>query len=156
MSGFRLLACLAHPDDEAFPMGGALAMHVARGVEVRLVTTTLGEEGEIRQPGAATPETLGEIRGVELACSVRALGLAGHETWQYRDSGMAGSPSNADPSAFVNAAPQRRRASSPCRARRSNSGTTSWSGAISTTRTLPRSVQWSVATQGVMAKPSRI
>ena len=106
MSGFRLLACLAHPDDEAFPMGGALAMHAARGVEVRLVTTTLGEEGEIRQPGAATPETLGKIRSVELACSVRALGLAGHETWQYRDSGMAGSSSNADPSAFVNAAPQ--------------------------------------------------
>ncbi|PKB72218.1 MAG: hypothetical protein BZY87_01410 [SAR202 cluster bacterium Io17-Chloro-G6] len=106
MSGFRLLACLAHPDDEAFPMGGALAIHAANGVEVRLVTTTRGEEGEIRQPGAATPDTLGEIRSVELACSVRALGLAGHDTWRYRDSGMAGTSANRDPSAFVNAPAQ--------------------------------------------------
>ena len=64
MPGPRLLACFAHPDDEAFPVGGALAAHAARGVAVRLVTATLGEEGEIRQPGLASPESLGEVRRI--------------------------------------------------------------------------------------------
>ena len=52
MPGPRLLACFAHPDDEAFPVGGALAAHAARGVTVRLVTATLGEEGEIPPAGS--------------------------------------------------------------------------------------------------------
>ena len=103
MSGFRLLALFAHPDDEAFPVGGALAAHVARGVAIRLVTATLGEEGEIRQEGAATRETLPSIRRIELACAVRALGLAEHEVLGYRDSGMAKSSSNSHPNAYINA-----------------------------------------------------
>ena len=106
MSRLRLLACFAHPDDEAFPVGGVLAQHVSRGVEVRLITTTLGEEGDIRQEGAATRETLGEIRRVELSCAVRALGLHSNEVYSYRDSGMAGWESNSHPRAFINAAAQ--------------------------------------------------
>ena len=101
MAQFRLLACFAHPDDEAFPVGGALAAHAGRGVAVRLVTATSGEEGEIRQEGAATRETLGSIRRVELGCAVRALGLAEHTVWSYRDSGMAGSPANNHQKAFI-------------------------------------------------------
>ena len=54
-----MLALFAHPDDEAFPVGGALASHAARGVAIRLVTTTSGEEGEIRQEGAATMNVTG-------------------------------------------------------------------------------------------------
>ena len=103
MPEHRLLACFAHPDDEAFPVGGALAAHAGRGVRVRLVTATLGEEGDIRQEGAATRDTLGEVRRVELACAVRALGLAEHTVWDYRDSGMAGTPPNGHPRALVNA-----------------------------------------------------
>ena len=106
MPSQRLLACFAHPDDEAFPVGGALAAHAARGISVRLVTTTSGEEGEIRQPGAATPETLGEVRRAELANAVKTLGLDEHVVWEYRDSGMAGSPPNNHPSAFINASGQ--------------------------------------------------
>ncbi len=74
----RLLACFAHPDDEAFPVGGALAAHASRGVEIRLVTATSGEEGEIRQEGAATRETLGSIRRVELSCAIQGLEKLGH------------------------------------------------------------------------------
>ena len=103
MPEHRLLACFAHPDDEAFPVGGVLAAHAQRGVDVRLITTTLGEEGEIRQEGSATRETLGEIRRVELSCAVRALGLASNDVWDYRDSGMAGWASNEDPRAFIRA-----------------------------------------------------
>ena len=103
MPDFRLLACFAHRDDEAFPVGGALAAHARRGVAIRLVTTTSGEEGEIRQEGAATRDTLPAIRRVELACAVRALGLAEHDVLDYRDSGMDNSPSNSHPDAYVNA-----------------------------------------------------
>ncbi|MDE2781057.1 MAG: PIG-L family deacetylase [Chloroflexota bacterium] len=103
MAGHRLLACFAHPDDEAFPVGGALAAHAARGVQVRLITATLGEEGEIRQDGAATRETLGSVRRVELARAVRILGLDDHIVLHYRDSGMAGTPPNEHQRAFVNA-----------------------------------------------------
>jgi LmbE family N-acetylglucosaminyl deacetylase len=103
MSGFRLLACFAHPDDEAFPAGGALASHSSRGIAVRLVTATLGEEGEIRQPGLATRETLGSVRRQELARSASTLGIGEHEVLHYRDSGMAGTFPNQHPSAFVNA-----------------------------------------------------
>lgn len=106
MTEHRLLACFAHPDDEAFPVGGALAAHAARGVKVRLITATLGEEGEIRQQGAATRDTLGNVRRVELARAVRILGLADHVVLHYRDSGMAGTPPNEHPGAFVNAPPE--------------------------------------------------
>ncbi len=103
MHGHRLLACFAHPDDEAFPVGGALVAHTRRGVDVRLVTTTLGEEGEIRQEGSATRETLGQIRRVELGCAVQALRLGSNDVWGYRDSGMQGWESNNHPKAFINA-----------------------------------------------------
>ena len=105
MTGYRLLALFAHPDDEAFPVGGALAACASAGVSVRLVTATRGEEGEIRQPGAATRETIGAVREKELGDSVRALGLASHDLLQYRDSGMAGTEPNGRPEAFVNADP---------------------------------------------------
>ena len=103
MPKYRLLACFAHPDDEAFPVGGALAAHARRGVDVRLLTATLGEEGEIRQEGSATRQTLGRIRQVELSCAVQALGLSSNDVWAYRDSGMAGWESNRHPQAFINA-----------------------------------------------------
>ena len=90
MPGYRLLALFAHPDDEAFPVGGALAACASAGVAVRLITATRGEEGEIRQPGVATRETIGAVREKELGDSVEAPGLASHTLPNYRDSGMAG------------------------------------------------------------------
>ena len=68
-----------------------------------LLTTTLGEEGEIRQEGSATRETLGDIRKVELSCAVRALRLNSNDVWGYRDSGMQGWEANDHPKAFINA-----------------------------------------------------
>ena len=103
MPGLRLLACFAHPDDEAFPVGGVLARNVAEGRRVRLITTTLGEEGDIRQEGAATKETLGEVRRIELSCAVRALRLESHALLEYRDSGMAGWEANDHPRAYIKA-----------------------------------------------------
>ena len=98
----RLLACFAHPDDEAFPIGGSLAAHSSRGVNIRLITATSGEEGEVRSPGLAMPDGLGSLRREELSCSVHTLGLQSHQVLGYRDSGMAGTPANNLPEAFIN------------------------------------------------------
>ena len=103
MADHRLLILFAHPDDEAFPVGGAIAMHTARGVAARLLTATSGELGEIRQPGSATRETIGAVRRAELAQAVAELGIASHEVLSYRDSGMAGWDDNHHPRAFVQA-----------------------------------------------------
>ena len=41
----KLLAVLAHPDDESLGFGGTLAKYAAEGVETYLVTATRGERG---------------------------------------------------------------------------------------------------------------
>ena len=99
----RMLVCFAHPDDEAFPVGGTLAAYATHGADIHLVCATLGEEGEIRQPGVATRETLAQVRHQELQCSCEALGIRELTVLGYRDSGMAGSAANRNPRAFINA-----------------------------------------------------
>jgi LmbE family N-acetylglucosaminyl deacetylase len=42
-----MLACLAHPDDETFGMGGTLALYARRGVQIYLVCGTRGDVGEM-------------------------------------------------------------------------------------------------------------
>lgn len=98
-----LLAVFAHPDDEAFGTGGTLARYAAEGVRVSLVCATRGEVGEIADPSLATRETLGDVREAELHCAAQALGIAEVIFLGYRDSGMAGTPENQDPRAFINA-----------------------------------------------------
>ena len=105
----RLMMVHAHPDDESSSTGAILARYVAEGVQVTLVTCTLGEEGEIHVPGLAQlaadqGDQLGGFRLAEWerACAElgvtdrRFLGGAGH----YRDSGMMGEDSNKHPRAF--------------------------------------------------------
>ncbi len=99
----RLLAVLAHPDDEVFGLGATVAVKSAAGVQVVLVCATRGEAGEIAPGLPATRETLGQVREDELRCSAAALGINELILLDYRDSGMAGSPDNHDPRAFVNA-----------------------------------------------------
>lgn len=103
MSTLRMLACYAHPDDEAFTASGVLASSTARGVEVRLLCATCGEEGDIRQDGLATRETLGQVRYQELRRSCQALGLQEPIMLGYRDSGWGDSPAQYHPEAFVQA-----------------------------------------------------
>jgi LmbE family N-acetylglucosaminyl deacetylase len=72
----RLMAILAHPDDESLGNGGALARYAAEGVEVTLVTATRGQRGWLgdasENPGL---EALGRIRESELRAAGAALGL---------------------------------------------------------------------------------
>lgn len=103
MTRLRMLACYAHPDDEAFTASGVLAISTARGVDVRLLCTTCGEEGDIRQEGLATRETLGQVRYQELRRSCQVLGLQEPIMLGYRDSGWGDSPAQYHPEAFVQA-----------------------------------------------------
>src|SRR5215471_8559816 len=105
MAQLRLLACFAHPDDEAFTASGVLAASTARGVRVRLVCATCGEEGDIRQPGVASRETLGQVRQEELRRSCTVLGLQEPILLGYRDSGWGDSPAQHHLNAFVQAPP---------------------------------------------------
>jgi LmbE family N-acetylglucosaminyl deacetylase len=98
-----LLAVFAHPDDEAFGTGGTISRCAAEGVKVYLVCATRGEAGEISDPSYATPETLGQVREGELRCATETMGVAELIFLNYRDSGMAGTPENNDPRAFINA-----------------------------------------------------
>ncbi|OBF00540.1 N-acetyl-1-D-myo-inositol-2-amino-2-deoxy-alpha-D-glucopyranoside deacetylase [Mycolicibacterium elephantis] len=97
----RLLFVHAHPDDETIATGATIAHYVARGAQVRVVTCTLGEEGEVigerwAQLAVDQADQLGGFRVAELTAALRALGLdepiylGGAGRW--RDSGMAGTP----------------------------------------------------------------
>jgi N-acetyl-1-D-myo-inositol-2-amino-2-deoxy-alpha-D-glucopyranoside deacetylase len=97
----RLLFVHAHPDDETLTTGATIAHYVARGATVRVVTCTLGEEGEVigerwARLAADHADQLGGYRIGELSSALRELGvdepvfLGGAGRW--RDSGMEGSP----------------------------------------------------------------
>jgi N-acetyl-1-D-myo-inositol-2-amino-2-deoxy-alpha-D-glucopyranoside deacetylase len=108
----RLLLVHAHPDDEVIGTGAVMAGYAAAGVHVTLVTCTAGEEGEILVPelahlAADREDRLAEVRVVELANAMTALGVTDHRFLggfgRYRDSGMMGTPANDRPNAFWNA-----------------------------------------------------
>lgn len=101
--GHSLLAVFAHPDDEAFGTGGTLARYAGEGVATTLVCATRGEAGEIAEGTGATPETLAEVRENELRCAAETMGVREVIFLGYRDSGMAGTPENQHPQAFINA-----------------------------------------------------
>jgi LmbE family N-acetylglucosaminyl deacetylase len=69
-----------------------------------LVTATRGEEGEIHNMDEASVRPrLGEVRTEELRRSGEILGVDRQVFLGYRDSGMAGTPSNDDPRSFHSA-----------------------------------------------------
>ncbi len=97
----RLLFVHAHPDDECLTTGGTIAHYAAAGADVRVITCTLGEEGEVigdryQLLAVDHADQLGGYRISELAKALAALGvdeprfLGGPGRW--RDSGMAGTP----------------------------------------------------------------
>ena len=106
----RLLLVHAHPDDESLWTGGTIARYAAAGVQVTLVTCTLGEEGEIipdslRELASDAADQLGGYRIGELRTACAALGVSDHR-WlggvgRWRDSGMAGVAANDHPRAFA-------------------------------------------------------
>lgn len=113
-----MLLVHAHPDDETIMTGGTIAHYLAAGVDVAVVTFTLGEEGEVigeRWAGLVADggaDQLGGFRIGELEAALAALSPDGASPLQprflggagrWRDSGMAGSPSSRNPRALVQA-----------------------------------------------------
>jgi LmbE family N-acetylglucosaminyl deacetylase len=88
----RLLAVLAHPDDESLGTGGTLARYAAEAVETHLVTATRGERGRYRgeRDGPLHPgrERLGEIREGELRAAARTLGVREVSLLGYGDGAL--------------------------------------------------------------------
>ena len=100
----RLLFVHAHPDDESLSNGATIAHYSARGAQVRVVTCTLGEEGEVigdrwAELAADRADQLGGYRIGELTTALRALGVSAPiylgGAGRGRDSGMSGSPKRA-------------------------------------------------------------
>jgi len=87
----RLLAVLAHPDDESLGVGGTLAKYASQGIEVFLLTATRGESGRYRgfrpgDPNHPGPVELASVREAELRAAAFALGLREVALLDYRDS----------------------------------------------------------------------
>ncbi|MDO5711002.1 MAG: N-acetyl-1-D-myo-inositol-2-amino-2-deoxy-alpha-D-glucopyranoside deacetylase [Micrococcales bacterium] len=111
----RYLFVHAHPDDETLATGVALATLRRRGHDVRVLTCTLGEEGEIIPPelahlAADRDDTLGPYRRGELRAAMARLDVHEHVLGEdpetltgsaFRDSGMADTAANADPRSWV-------------------------------------------------------
>lgn len=88
----RLLALLAHPDDETFGPGGTIARYAREGARVHLVTATRGEAGQLGDPPLATRETLGEVREGELRAAASVLGISSLEIYGFGDGRLAATP----------------------------------------------------------------
>ncbi len=86
----RLMAVLAHPDDESLGVGGTLARYASDGVDVFLVTATRGDGGRFRglrrgDPRHPGPEALATLREAELRAAAAALGVRGLSLLGYPD-----------------------------------------------------------------------
>jgi LmbE family N-acetylglucosaminyl deacetylase len=100
----KLMAVLAHPDDESLGFGGTLAAYASRGVDVHLLTATRGEagryhhfrRGEAGHPGAPA---LGAIRERELRAAAAVLGIRSVSLLDYPDQHLDA----ADPREVVDA-----------------------------------------------------
>lgn len=71
----RVAGVFAHPDDDTYGVGGSLALHPERDLELTVILATSGDAGRIADPSLATRETLGRVREAEALAAWAALGL---------------------------------------------------------------------------------
>ncbi len=101
-----LLTVHAHPDDESSKGAATVAKLRDHGIRSILVTCTGGEEGDINNPAMDRPDVkqnLSQIRREELDKAVKIIGFEKLYLLGYRDSGMAGRPSNSRSDSFAQA-----------------------------------------------------
>jgi LmbE family N-acetylglucosaminyl deacetylase len=87
----RLMAVLAHPDDESLGVGGTLAKYASEGVDVFLLTATRGDggryyghpPGDPQHPGSSS---LAHIREAELRAAAEVLGIREVSLLDYKDA----------------------------------------------------------------------
>lgn len=81
----RLLCVVAHPDDECFAFGGALALAADKGVETFVLCLTDGQAATHRGNAQSGAE-LGAMRRREFIASCEILGAHRHELLDYQDA----------------------------------------------------------------------
>jgi LmbE family N-acetylglucosaminyl deacetylase len=84
----RLMAVLAHPDDESLAIGGTLARYADEGVETFLVTATLGEHGRNGHSRDTSPGELARLREAELRAASDVLGITELSLLDYTDGAL--------------------------------------------------------------------
>jgi len=82
--GLKLMCVVAHPDDECFAFGGALALAADRGAETYVICLTDGQAATNRGD-AASSKALGEMRRAEFLASCKVLGVTHPELMDYQD-----------------------------------------------------------------------
>ena len=98
----RLLAVVAHPDDETFGVGGTLALYARKGYDAYYLCATRGEAGTVDEEHLNGFKDTAEMRTDELMRAAKVLGLKGVYFLGYRDSGMPGTEENRHPDAQIN------------------------------------------------------
>jgi LmbE family N-acetylglucosaminyl deacetylase len=83
-----VLAVCAHPDDESFGLGAALAAFAGRGTLTALLCLTHGAASSL----GTSHGDLHQIRAAELAAASRELGVSGVELLDYPDGALAQVP----------------------------------------------------------------
>ena len=89
----RLMAVLAHPDDEALGCGGTLAKYAAEGIATSLVTATGGQRGRYKgirpgEPGHPGTGALARMREGELRRAADTLGVRDLSLFDYEDQAL--------------------------------------------------------------------
>jgi len=84
----RLMAVLAHPDDESLAMGGTLARYADEGWETFLVTATRGENGRHGLAKRWSPGALARVREAELRAACDVLGISEVSFLDYEDGAL--------------------------------------------------------------------
>ena len=86
---FKLMAVLAHPDDESLGFGGTLAKYSAEEVETYVVTATRGERGRFFSPDRkAESAEVGRVREAELRAAAAVLGVGEVSVLGYPDGAV--------------------------------------------------------------------
>jgi LmbE family N-acetylglucosaminyl deacetylase len=91
-----VLGVFAHPDDEG-SSSGCLRKYAEQGKRVYVACATRGDgvDAQIKDPSAATRETLGQVRSQELECACQALGIYPPIFLGYQDGDVDQVPTEA-------------------------------------------------------------
>lgn len=97
-TNLRLMAILAHPDDESLGLGGTLAKYAAEGLETYLVCATRGERGRFGNAEVRpAPGEVGRVREAELRAAARELEIKEVHFLDYIDKDL----DQADPDEVI-------------------------------------------------------
>src|SRR5262245_34830508 len=84
----RLMAVVAHPDDESLGMGGTLARYADEGAQILVLTATRGERGRNGESRDTAPAQLGALREAELRKACGVLGVSEVRLLGYPDGAL--------------------------------------------------------------------